>query len=260
MSGREDHVEHARVIGRPVAAGRFAAIGAAILERARAAQPGYVCVAATHPLSLAHGDAEFAEVFEHAALTLPDGMPVRWMLRLKGYRTAERVCGPDIAPWLIAAAEREGLPVYFYGGMADELEDLQMTLAARHPKLRVAGWESPPRLPERPEFDPDAVARMKASGARLIFVGLGCPRQEWWMARHSAQVPAVMIGIGAAFNFLSGRLDRAPAWMRRYGLEWLHRLAAEPGRLWKRYLVHNSRFLCFAILDLIAHWTSRGKN
>lgn len=245
--------EPARAIGLPVAAGTFDAIGTGILDLAQSGAPAYICVAATHPLSLAHGDPAFAEVFERAAMVTPDGTPISWLLRLKGWHAAQRVSGPDLAPWLIAHAEADGIPVYFYGGMADEIAALKQAISVRYPALRVVGWEAPPKLPERPDFDPEAVARMRESGARLIFVGLGCPRQEWWMSRNSAAVPATMVGIGAAFNFLSGRLERAPLWMRRAGLEWLHRLCSEPRRLWKRYLVHNSRFLWFALGDLLAH-------
>jgi N-acetylglucosaminyldiphosphoundecaprenol N-acetyl-beta-D-mannosaminyltransferase len=249
----------APVIGRKVAAGSLITLGEAILGLARKGAPAYVCVAATHPLSLARTDPEFAAVLDGAAMVLPDGKPVSWVQRLKGHAAAEQVAGPDIAPWLIARAEAEGLAVYFFGGLPDELEALKKALAERHPKLRVAGWESPPKLPERPDFDPETAARISASGAKLVFVGLGCPRQEWWMARHSAGIDATLIGIGAAFNFMSGRLERAPAWVRSLGLEWLHRLIAEPRRLGARYLVHNTRFIWFALLDLCAHWGRRGR-
>ncbi|WP_420403087.1 WecB/TagA/CpsF family glycosyltransferase [Nisaea sp.] len=247
------------VLCRPVAAGSLATIGEAILALARAGRRAYICVAATHPLSLARSDPDFAAVLDGATLVLPDGRPVSWVQRLKGHAEAEQVAGPDIAPWLIAQAEAEGLAVYFFGGLPDELADLKTVLAARHPDLEVVGWESPPKLPERPERDPEAVERINASGAKLVFVGLGCPRQEWWMARHSAGIDATLIGIGAAFNFMSGRLERAPGWVRALGLEWLHRLLAEPRRLGRRYLVHNARFLWFALLDLCTHWCRRDR-
>ena len=256
-SSSNGSVTQARVIGRPVAAGSFTSIGNRILAIARTGQPSFVCVAATHPLSLAHGDPDLADVFERAALTLPDGMPVAWMLALKGYPKSERIAGPDLAPWLISQAEGEGLPVYFYGGQPDELDDLRRALNVAHPKLNVVGWESPPKLPERPDYDAEAVARLNASGARLIFVGLGCPRQEFWMARHSASVNGTMIGIGAAFNFMSGRLERAPRAMQALGLEWLYRLIQEPRRLIGRYLLHNTRFIWFALIDLVTHWCTR---
>jgi len=256
MSGEITNVP---VLGRAVAAGSLATIGEAILSLARAGKRAYICVAATHPLSLARTDPDFAAVLDGAALVLPDGRPVSWVQKLKGHAEAEQVAGPDIAPWLIAHAEAEALPVYFFGGLPDELEALKQALAERHPKLRVAGWDSPPRLPERPEFDAETAARINASGARLVFVGLGCPRQEWWMARNSAGIEATLIGIGAAFNFMSGRLRRAPGWMRALGLEWLHRLCAEPRRLGRRYLVHNARFLGFALRDLCTHWCRGGR-
>lgn len=254
MSG---DVSTVRVLGRKVAAGRFSDIGAAILDLVRAGTPAYISVAATHPLSLARTDPGFAAALDGAALILPDGKPVSWVQRLKGFADAEQVAGPEITPWLVARAEADALPVYFFGGMPEELEDLRRVLAESHPGLRVVGWESPPKLPERPDFDPEAAARIQASGAKLVFVGLGCPRQEWWMTAHSSHIDATLIGIGAAFNFMSGRLIRAPRWIRALGLEWLHRLLSEPRRLARRYLVHNTRFLWFALGELIAHWRGR---
>ena len=257
MSQDRNAVETALVLGRKIAAGRFTAIGRAILGHARSAKPAYICVSGAHPLSLAKADPDFAAALDGAAMITPDGMPVRWMLALKGYRHSERVAGPDLAPWLIAQAEDEGVPVYFYGGFPDQLDDLRRALAISHPTLNVVGWDSPPVLPVRPDFDAETVARMNASGARLIFIGLGCPRQEFWMARHSAAVNGTMVGIGAAFSFMSGRLTRAPRMLQVLGLEWLYRLSREPRRLLGRYLFHNARFVWFALLDLAAHWRKR---
>lgn len=259
MTDTQKDIETVMVLSRRIAAGSFAGIGKAVLARVRSAKPAYICVSGAHPLSLAKADPDFAAALDGAALITPDGMPVKWMLALKGHRESERVAGPDLASWLISQAEGEGLPVYFYGGMPDELEDLRRALAVTHPKLNTVGWESPPLLPIQPEFDEEVAARINASGARLIFIGLGCPRQEFWMARHSAAVNGTMVGIGAAFNFLSGRLERAPHAMQSLGLEWLYRLTQEPRRLLGRYLLHNSRFVWFALLDLISHWCKRGK-
>ena len=255
----KDHpdIQMVPVLGHKIAAGRFTEVAEAILACARSAKPAYVCVSGAHPLSLAKADPDFAAALDGAALITPDGMPVKWMLTLKGRPESERVAGPDLAPWLISQAEGAGLPVYFYGGMPDELEDLRRALAVTHPKLNVVGWESPPLLPIRPDFNAEVAERMNASGAKLIFIGLGCPRQEFWMARHSAAVNGTMVGIGAAFNFMSGRLERAPRAMRSLGLEWLYRILQEPRRLIGRYLFHNTRFIWFALLDLIAHWCKR---
>ncbi|MEO9899939.1 WecB/TagA/CpsF family glycosyltransferase [Nisaea sp.] len=260
MTKNHNGIETIIVLGRTIAAGRFAGFGEAVLACARSTKPAYICVSGAHPLSLAKADPDFAAALDGAALIAPDGMPVKWMLALKGHRGSERVAGPDLAAWLISRAEGEGLPVYFYGGLPDELEDLRRALAVTHPKLNVVGWESPPMLPVRPHFDAETAACINASGAKLIFIGLGCPRQEFWMARHSGAVNGTMVGIGAAFNFLSGRLERAPQVMQSLGLEWLYRLTQEPRRLLGRYLLHNSRFVWFALIDLISHWCKRGKN
>jgi len=246
-------VERARVIGVPVAAGDLDGVAGVVLDAARAARGGYVCLANVHMATEARRDPGLLAAMESALLCASDGMPLVWELRRQGHGAA-RVAGPDLMAALCARARDETLPIYLYGGDEETLARLRQRLAARFPGLVVAGAEAPPLLPVRPGPDPETTARIRASGARLVFVGLGCPKQEFWMAANAPALPAVLLGVGAAFGFLAGTLDRAPSWMRRAGLEWLYRLGREPRRLWRRYLITNSRYLG----DLARERLSRG--
>lgn len=254
-----DGLGRGRVIGLPVTVAAFEKTGTAILAAAAAGRRGYVCVAATHLLSLAHGDPDLARVLEEAAIVTADGMPVHLTLKLKGHRESEKTSGPDLMPWLLERAESEGLAVYFFGGTAEEAAALEGAVKRRFPRLRAAGFEPAPGLALRPDLDPAVARRIEASGARIVFVGIGCPRQEWWMARHSPAIGAVLIGVGAAFNFLSGRASRAPVAMQRTGLEWLFRLCQDPRRLAGRYVLHNTRFAVFALIDVVGRWLGLGR-
>jgi N-acetylglucosaminyldiphosphoundecaprenol N-acetyl-beta-D-mannosaminyltransferase len=185
-----------------------------------------------------------------ADLVTPDGMPLVWGLRLLGIRTAARVYGPDLTPHLLEAAAREGIPVGFYGATDAVLEKLLRAVGSRYPSLRVAyAWAPPFRALTREE-DRAATTLINDSGARILFVGLSTPKQERWMAAHRGRVEAVMLGVGAAFDFLAGTKRQAPRWMMRAGLEWLFRLASEPRRLARRYLTHNPRFLILFLTQL----------
>jgi N-acetylglucosaminyldiphosphoundecaprenol N-acetyl-beta-D-mannosaminyltransferase len=240
-----------RVIGAPVSVGDPQTIADTVLTRAHAAAPGYVCVANVHMVTLARQDPDLLRAMEDAWLVTSDGMPLVWCLRNQGWHEARRVTGPDLTVFLCARAEAGRIPVYFYGGRPTTLAPLKDALAKRFPDLPIAGLESPPLLPDKPPFDPDTAARIKASQARIVFVGLGCPKQEFWMAQHFKHIPAVLLGVGAAFDFLAETVKRAPHWMQQSGLEWFFRLISEPKRLWQRYLTTNSRFLYYLLKDLL---------
>lgn len=217
---------------------------------AREGESRYVCVANVHMVMEAHDDPTFRALVNAADLVTPDGMPLVWTLRRKGYARQERVYGPELTLRVCERAAREGLPVGFYGGHPSALEALVESLKARFPGLQVAYAYSPPFRPLTPEEDERVVQAINASGARILFVGLGCPKQERWMADHKGRVRAVMLGVGAAFDLHAGRVRQAPPWMQRLGLEWFFRLLQEPGRLWKRYLKHNPRFLWLVAREL----------
>lgn len=207
-----------------------------------------VCFCNVHSVVTRRDDPALAAAIDGADLALPDGMPVAWSMRRAGVEGQPRVDGPGFMWKFCALAEQRGIGIYFYGSTPRTLSALRQRLARSFPRLVVAGMESPPFRSLAPDEDAAAVARINASGAGLVFVGLGCPKQEIWMAAHRGELRAVMAGVGAAFDYHAGTLPRAPQWMQRGGLEWLYRLAAEPGRLWRRYLLTNLRFVLGAVL------------
>lgn len=239
-----------RVIGLRIDAVDYAAAVAAVLARARAGVGGHLCAANVHMAVLAHDDAVFRAAVEAAFLVVPDGQPVRWALGWLGLPLAERVYGPELAHRVLAAAAREGLPVAFYGGREEWQAPLLARLRERHPGLVVAWCHAPPFRPATPEED--AAAMTALAGARIVLVGLGCPKQERWMAARSHRLPGVLLGVGAFFDLAAGRTRSAPAWMGRCGLEWLHRLLGEPRRLAGRFLRTNPRFVWLLARQLLA--------
>ncbi len=211
----------------------------------------YVCVVNVHMLMEAHDSVEFRTLVNNADLAVPDGMPLVWMLRLKGRLNQPRVYGPTLMLYVLESAAHDGIPVGFYGGAPEVLESLIERIQARYENLDIAFSFSPPFRTMSPEEDTAVIEQVNSSSARILFVGLGCPKQEIWMAEHRGKVNAVMLGVGAAFDFHSGVKPQAPTWMQKAGLEWLFRLFTEPRRLWKRYLYHNPRFIALAVADLL---------
>jgi N-acetylglucosaminyldiphosphoundecaprenol N-acetyl-beta-D-mannosaminyltransferase len=202
----------------------------------------YVCVANVHMVMEGWDDASFRHTVNDADLVTPDGMPLVWALRRLGVAQASRVYGPTLMLHVCQEAARVGVPVGVYGGRPEAVEGLVTRLRSRYPTLQVAYAESPPYRALTPEEDEAVVQRILESGARVLFVGLGCPKQERWMAEHRARLPLVQLGVGAAFDFHAGLVRQAPPALQRLGLEWAFRLAMEPRRLAGRYLRHNPRF------------------
>jgi N-acetylglucosaminyldiphosphoundecaprenol N-acetyl-beta-D-mannosaminyltransferase len=184
-------------------------------------------------------------------LSTPDGMPLVWTLRRLGYPRQERVYGPELTMRLIDRAEQENIPVGFYGSTQETLERLLDVLNQRNPELKVTYTYSPPFRELTAGEDEAIVREINASGARILFVGLGCPKQERWMAGQKGRVQAVMLGVGAAFDFLAGVKSQAPRWMQKNGLEWVYRLTHEPRRLWRRYFYHNPRYIFLVTRQLL---------
>lgn len=232
------------VFSIPVSAGCLESVADQIIHLSSHSSSAYVCVANAHMIVTAKRSPSLLSVMNNAALVCSDGMPLVWELRRKGHKQAERVAGPDLMRSVCKKAEAEGIPIYFYGGSEEVAQLFEEKLKVLYPNLNVAGVEAPPLLPEKPPFDKKLVQRINESGAKVVFVGLGCPKQEYWMAEHSPHLSATLVGVGAAFDFMAGKTERAPHWMQKYGLEWLYRLLQDPGRLWKRYLVTNTLF-CF---------------
>lgn len=236
-----------KVLGLPLSAGTFEEVAQAIFAAAREGRAGYVCIANVHMFTLARHSASLAEAIEQAAFVTSDGMPLVWALRRKGVEDAERVAGPDLMDRLCAMAAAASMPVHFFGSTEATLDEMLAELRKRHPALAIAGAEAPPLLPEEPVYDDVVASRLNSGGAGIVFVGLGCPKQERWMAMHAKHAEAIFIGVGAAFDFMAGTVRRAPVWMQRAGLEWLFRLAIQPRKLFKRYLVSNSLFLYYLL-------------
>lgn len=222
-----------------------------ILSWGRAGESRYVCVAAVNNVMTGHFHPEFRRIHNDADLVTTDGMPLVWGLRLLGIDAAERVYGPELMPRVCDVAARDGVPVGLLGGSPAVLDELVSRLTARYPGLDIAYAHSPPFRALSDAEEREIVAGVRDSGARILFVGLGCPKQEEWMARHRPEIPAVMIGVGAAFDFLAGRKRVAPSWMQRSGLEWLFRLATEPRRLTRRYALQNPLFLALFAAQLV---------
>lgn len=216
-----------------------------------------VCVANVHMLMEAYDDPSFQQIIDQADLITPDGMPLVWLMRLKGETAQERVYGPTLMLSVLERAEKEGLSVGFLGSSPNVLAELIEKLHQRFPALRIGYAFSPPFRPISTTEDQQLIEQIVKSGVCILFIGLGCPKQEKWMAGHKGKIPAVMLGVGAAFDFHAGLKSQAPPFLQRLGLEWFFRLIHEPKRLWRRYLYHNPRFIFLAILDLLEFWRYR---
>lgn len=239
------------VLGTRVDATDYRRATARICRWARSGESRCVCAANVYTVMLGHDHPGFRDSINAADLVTADGMPLAWALRLLGVPGAGRVYGPDLTLAVAARAAAEGIPVGLHGGTPEALAALEQTLTRRYSGLRVVHHASPPfRELTAQERDAERAA-INRSGARILFVGLGCPHQETWMAEERGRVGAVMLGVGAAFDFIPRLKPQAPPLLRRLGLEWLFRLATEPRRLWRRYLVHNPRFLVLFALQLV---------
>jgi N-acetylglucosaminyldiphosphoundecaprenol N-acetyl-beta-D-mannosaminyltransferase len=204
----------------------------------------YVCVTGVHGIMESRRDPRLRDIHNCSGLTTPDGMPLVWAGRVAGARNMDRVCGPDLMPALCELARARGFSSYFYGGRPGVADVLAKRLQHRYPGLKVAGTYAPPFRELSEDEDEHVVRLINHAKPDLLWVGLGAPKQEHWMADHANRLNAnVLIGIGAAFDIHAGLSPQAPRWIQRSGLEWAFRLAHEPGRLWRRYLYNNVPFL-----------------
>lgn len=203
----------------------------------------------------AYDQPSFRDELNAADMVNPDGVPLVWALKALGEKNATRVYGPDSTELLLKAAEDSQVPVGFYGGTEATLVILLAEVRRRHPRIQIVYTLSPPFRPLSAAEDDEIVRDISASGARMLFVGLGCPKQERWIMEHHGRIPAVMFGVGAAFDFLAGTKPQAPRWMMRNGLEWVFRLVSEPRRLAGRYLKHNPRFMALFLQQWLRRQT-----
>jgi N-acetylglucosaminyldiphosphoundecaprenol N-acetyl-beta-D-mannosaminyltransferase len=203
----------------------------------------YICICNVHSVITANLNDNFRRIVNGADMATPDGMPLAWVLRRLGFSRQQRINGPDLMWRYCALAESQGKIIYLYGSTDETLAKLTIALAKAFPALRIGGRYAPPFRPTIAVEDATIVKSINDSGAGVVFVALGCPKQEEWMAIHRNHIKAVTIGVGAAFDYHAGTLKRAPNWMQHNGLEWLYRVLTEPRRLWRRYLVTNTLFL-----------------
>ncbi len=206
---------------------------------------GYVCVAATHTVMVCQEDQELRDAVLNADLVVPDGQPLVWAMNALGYRLSSRVYGPDLMARYCRRAAKTGTRMFLYGGRNQgALVQLALNLRRRDPGLRIVGGYSPPFRDMTAEEEDAILNEINASGADVVWVGIGVPKQEKWMARMRDRLDApVLVGVGAAFDFHAGLVPQAPSWMQTSGLEWAYRLGHEPRRLWRRYLRYNPRFV-----------------
>lgn len=240
----------AKVVGGFIDAVDWSGAISRIRSWAHSRESKYVCICNAHSVVTARIDPRFSIVIDGADMATPDGAPVAWMLRRLGFESQKRINGPDLMWRYFASADLALERVFLYGGAEETLRLLKLRIDREFPGLKVVGAISPPFRSLTKEEDEDFVRQIEASGATTVWVSLGCPKQEQWMASHRGRINAVMVGVGAAFDYHAGTLRRAPLWMQMRGLEWFYRFVTEPRRLWRRYFVTNSLFIYFALSQL----------
>lgn len=236
--------EHADVLGVKVSAVNMEVATKLATRWIECGNPGYVCIASVHGVMEAQRDSELLRIFNQAAIVTPDGMPLTWVGRLQGFTQMNRVFGPDFMIEMCRISVERGYKHFLYGGMPGVAEELSKRLQKRFPGLEVVGTHTPPFRSLSPEEEEAVVRQVTQLKPHMLWVGIGAPKQERFMAQYvdRFKVP-LLVGVGAAFDFHTGRIRDCPAWVKRAGLQWLHRLAQEPTRLWRRYLVNNPAFL-----------------
>jgi N-acetylglucosaminyldiphosphoundecaprenol N-acetyl-beta-D-mannosaminyltransferase len=226
------------------------------LERVRGLLelPGrnFVCCAAVHGIVEAQRNPALREAYDRAVMTIPDGMPLVWVGQHQGHHAMERVTGPDLMLEIFRRPEFSGMKHFLYGGEPGVADDLRRRFTARFPQAHIVGTFVPPFRELNAAEDQELEAAIESAKPDIIWVGLGCPKQEIFMSRYVPIVNArLMIGVGAAFNYHTGKLRDCAPWIKRAGLQWLHRLLQEPGRLWRRYLITNSTFIALILLQAL---------
>jgi len=203
----------------------------------------YVCVCNTHSLVTASKDIYFSRALDNADICTPDGMPLVWALRMYGFQNQDRVDGPNLMLKLCEESSKNKYKIFLYGSTKETLKRLEKTLKELYKDIQIVGSYSPPFRKLSEKENTEIQNKINNSNADLVFVSLGCPKQEMWMFENSSNINGILLGVGAAFNFIIGDIKRPPAIFQRLGLEWFFRLVSEPKRLWKRYLYNNSFYI-----------------
>ncbi len=239
------------VISSLISSGSYQDMVEKVFELSDQLPSSYVCVSNVHMVIEAYNNKEFNQILNQADLATPDGKPLAIAMSLLYKKHQPRVAGMDLLPDLLQESAMRGKSVYFYGGTQSTLDLIEKRVKSELPNLTVAGLYSPPFRKLSDQEEEDIINMINNSGADLLFVSLGCPKAEYWMARHKGKINCCMLGVGGAFPVYAGTQKRAPRWMQNLALEWLYRLVLEPKRLWKRYLTTNSQFLYLFISQYI---------
>ncbi len=222
----------------------------AVLDRIASRQGGYICFSNVHTVVSARKDLRLRDITNNSFLSMPDGKPLSIVAKWKGIADAGRVAGPDFMPYFIQAAKE--VRHFFFGSTHETLEKLVENLKKQFPDIVIAGYYSPPYGAVPDEAMKEIISVIHQAKPDIVWVGLGAPKQEYWMAKHWQQLkPAVLMGVGAAFDFHAGKVPRAPEWMRKMSIEWFYRVYQEPRRLWKRYLYTNLLFFYYLMTDFL---------
>ena len=208
----------------------------------------YLCVSNVHTTVTSYDDPDYCAVQNGGIMAIPDGGPLSTVGRKRGFQNMERTTGPSYMGEILKLSAEKGYRHYFYGSTEETLEKLYQKLTASYPSIQIAGMYSPPFRPTTPEEDAAVVKRINETKPDFVWVGLGAPKQEKWMAAHQGVVEGFMVGVGAGFDYFAGNIERAPEWMQKCNLEWFYRLMQDPKRLFKRYLVTNTKFIWNAVI------------
>ena len=217
----------------------------------RTKRSAYVCVSNVHMCMETYDSPTFRSILSHSDLVVADGRPIYWAQRLLGHSNAQQIRGLDITEEICGLSSSRGIKIGLYGGANSEILDRVVTnLKLRYPNIDIPYAFSPPFGVIKESERESIVTEINSKGVDVLFVGIGCPKQEIWMAKHKGEINCLMIGVGAVFDFISGEKKHAPRWMQAIGLEWIYRLCSEPKRLWRRYLKQNPRFIYHFFLQL----------
>ena len=206
-------------------------------------QGQYICVSNVHTTVMAYEDTTYRSVQNGAVLAIPDGGPLSSVAHRRGYTEMQRTTGPDLMEEIFKISVQNGYRHFFYGSTTETLEHLKSNLEMKYPGIQIAGMYSPPFRELTAQEDQKIVSRINETNSDFVWIGLGAPKQELWMAAHRGKIQGIMVGVGAGFNYHAGELQRAPKWMQCCNLEWLYRLIQDPKRLFKRYLITNTKFI-----------------
>jgi len=211
---------------------------------------GYICPATVYLVMTAYSEPEYREIVNGSMLTIPDGMPLVWFLKLRGHQPT-RVHGPDLMLQVCRRSPGNGLRHYLLGGAEGQAEEVAQALEEQFPGIEIVGCTSTPRDRWSSAADAAVVAEIHSSGANIVWAGMGTPWQDEWAAQYASELSAPVVGMGSAFDFISGRVAWAPSWIQKTGFQWLYRFLLEPRRLWRRYLLNNPLFVILALAQLI---------